>query len=134
MELPALDKQCNEKDCNQLDFLPLQCKCGKLFCSHHFNTHVRSCETSRFLSEDELKKIENVSVCSYSECKENLIVPIVCERCKKSFCVKHRHLQECKERDADSIAAEKERYAAPARQFQEAKASVDKEVPKFKLI
>lgn len=128
MELPSLDKHCNEKDCSQLDFLPLLCKCGKVFCSNHFNKHVRSCESSRFLSEEELKKIENVTVCSYSECKERIIVPIICERCRKSFCVKHRHLQECKEKDADIIAAEKEKYAAPVRLFKEAKAYVDKEV------
>ncbi|XP_018570977.1 AN1-type zinc finger protein 1 [Anoplophora glabripennis] len=128
MELPSLDKQCSEKDCNQLDFLPLECKCGKIFCSHHFHAHVESCEKSRFLSEDELKKIENVSVCSYGGCKERIIVPILCERCKKSYCVKHRHLQECKEKDPETIAAEKEKYAAPMRQFNEAKASIDKEL------
>ncbi|KAJ8911864.1 hypothetical protein NQ315_012530 [Exocentrus adspersus] len=128
MELPSLDKQCSAQDCNQLDFLPLHCKCGKTLCSHHFNAHVQACEKSRFLTEDELKKIGNIFLCSYNGCTEGSIIPLLCERCNKHFCVKHRHLQECEEKSHVALAAEKEKYAAPLRQFREAKACVDKQL------
>ncbi|XP_050498402.1 AN1-type zinc finger protein 1-like [Diabrotica virgifera virgifera] len=130
MELPDIGKQCAHPQCKQLDFLPLNCKCGKTFCSDHFTIHAQECEVSKILSEDELKKIENVYICSHPHCKERSIVALICKRCKQHFCVQHRHLAECKEKDEETLNKEKEKYAAPVRIFNEAKAVVDKQVEK----
>ncbi|CAH1981331.1 unnamed protein product [Acanthoscelides obtectus] len=127
MELPSLGKQCAEPTCLQLDFLPLNCKCGQIFCSDHFKVHTQICQVSKNLTEDELKQIENVFVCSHSNCNERSVVPLVCERCHKHFCIKHRHLTGCEEKSAEKLAAEKERYAAPVRRFNEVKDIVDKQ-------
>ncbi|KAJ8975932.1 hypothetical protein NQ317_014892 [Molorchus minor] len=91
----------------------------------HFRTHLQICEVSKYISEEELTKIQNVFVCSHADCSERSIVPLICERCQKHYCVRHRHLTQCVEKDPDALAAEKEKYAAPIRQFQEAKAVVD---------
>nr|CAH7759323.1 unnamed protein product [Callosobruchus chinensis] len=128
MELPSLGKQCADTTCHQLDFLPLNCKCGKIFCSDHFKIHTQICQVSRNLTEEELKQIENVFVCSHPNCTERSVVPLVCERCHKHFCIKHRHLTECEEKSAEKIAAEKEKYHAPVRKFNEAKDIVDKQL------
>jgi len=128
MEIPSLGKHCAENHCKQLDFLPLQCRCGKVFCSEHLNSHAQTCIESKFLSEDELKKIENIFVCSKDGCKERSVVPLICQRCMKHFCIQHRHLTECNEKSEKEIEKEKERYAEPVRQFNAAKAVVDKQV------
>jgi len=42
MEFPDFGKQCANKDCKQLDFLPVKCdKCHALFCKDHstFDSH-----------------------------------------------------------------------------------------------
>nr|XP_023016405.1 AN1-type zinc finger protein 1-like [Leptinotarsa decemlineata] len=130
MELPKIGKQCAQSECNQLDFLPLQCKCGKTFCSEHFYLHVQACETSKIVTDDELTKIGQLFICSSEGCSEKSIIPLICEKCGKHFCVKHRHLTECEPTDADTLAKEREKYAKPVRMFNEAKAVVDQEVEK----
>ncbi|XP_050296726.1 uncharacterized protein LOC126736432 [Anthonomus grandis grandis] len=128
MELPTLGKHCANDQCKQIDFLPLQCKCGKVFCSEHLQTHRETCEKSRFLTDEELKKIENIFVCSKEGCRERSVVPLVCQRCKKHYCIQHRHLTECKDKTKEELDKERERYAEPVRQFNEAKAIVDKQI------
>ncbi|CAG9764081.1 unnamed protein product [Ceutorhynchus assimilis] len=128
MELPNLGKRCADDHCKQLDFLPLQCRCGKIFCSEHLNCHAQTCTKSRFLAEDELKKIENIFVCSREGCKERSVVPLICQRCEKHFCIQHRHLAQCQEKSPEEQAKEKEKYFEPVKQFNKAKAVVDKQV------
>lgn len=128
MELPQIGQQCGDSSCKQLDFLPLKCKCGKTFCSDHFPIHVETCQVSNQEKSAELKKIEGLYNCSHPNCTTTSIVPILCERCNKNFCIKHRHLTECEAKHPEVIEAEKEKYAAPLRQFNEAKAIVDKEL------
>lgn len=128
MELPNVGKFCTNPDCKQLDFLPILCKCGQIFCKDHFRAHTNSCQPSKQLTENELKKIDNILICSQNGCSERSIVPLICERCHKHFCIKHRHLATCENKDAETIAKEKEKYAEPVRKFAEAKAIVDKQL------
>ncbi|KAL1488048.1 hypothetical protein ABEB36_015418 [Hypothenemus hampei] len=128
MELPQIGKHCANEQCKQLDFLPLQCSCGKVFCSKHLRSHVETCTSVRTLKDDELKLIENVFVCSKDDCKERSVVPLTCSRCKKHFCIKHRHLTECEEKSQEEVQNEKEKFARPIREFHQAKAIVDKQV------
>ena len=47
MELPHLGKHCNEKTCNQLDFLPMKCDaCSQIFCKDHLQYDDHSCSSS----------------------------------------------------------------------------------------
>lgn len=133
MELPQLGQQCNHTSCLQLDFLPLQCKCGKIFCSQHYNQHAISCEVQDNQASD-LRKIQDVSKCSHPDCSATGVILIECEKCLQTYCVKHRHTVECKPKDAKEVEKEKERYRAPVRQFTEAKLAVDKQVNKTNLI
>lgn len=128
MELPQLGKQCAEPNCKQLDFLSLNCKCGKVFCKEHFNIHVQTCVGSKQLTEDEVTKITDVFKCSQSDCNITSIVPLICEKCNKHFCIKHRHIVNCGNIDEEALATEKEKYAKPVRDFEKAKAAVDKQV------
>lgn len=127
MELPGLGQQCAHPNCKQLDFLPLNCKCGKQFCSEHFNIHVQVCETSTNI-EVEPQKIQDVYKCSFDGCNESSLVPLVCSNCHKHFCIKHRHITHCSDPDEQVLAQEKEKRALPVRQFNEAKLVVDKQI------
>lgn len=131
MEFPSSGKNCAQSSCKQLDFLPLQCECGQVFCSEHFPSHTHNCKISKILGEDELKSIKNVFVCSQLDCKERSIVPLICEKCKKHFCIKHRHIVECEERSPEELAKELQKYTAPVVKFNEAKAVVDEKVIKI---
>lgn len=128
MEFPSFSKQCAESSCKQLDFLPLHCKCGLIFCSDHFNLHIKNCETSNYVLEGELKKIEDVYVCSHQNCGERSIVPLICERCRQHFCIKHRHLTLCEEKSEEQLQKEREKYTEPQQRFNKAKAIVDEQV------
>lgn len=128
MEFPTAGKICAQSSCKQLDFLPLQCDCGQVFCSEHFFIHTQNCKNSKVIEEKQLRKIENVFVCSNVQCKERSIVPLICERCKKHFCIKHRHLTECEDKSPEVLAQELEKYQEPVQRFTEAKAKVDKQV------
>lgn len=128
MELPNIGQHCSESDCKQLDFLPLTCKCGKQFCTEHFNLHVKNCEVLIREKDTELKKFKNSYTCSQVDCKETSLVPLICERCQKHFCIKHRHLTECFAKNEATLALEREKYAAPVKQFNEAKVAVDKQI------
>lgn len=44
MEIPSLGVNCSVDGCNRLDFLPLRCECGKMFCTDHFMEHTQGCE------------------------------------------------------------------------------------------
>ena len=47
MELPHLGKQCSEKTCRQLDFLPMKCDaCSEIFCTDHLQYDDHSCTSS----------------------------------------------------------------------------------------
>lgn len=49
-------------------------------------------------------------------------------RCKKHYCIQHRHLTECEEKSKEEKDREIEKYTQPIKQFNEAKATVDKQV------
>ncbi|KAH1000713.1 AN1-type zinc finger protein 1 [Dendroctonus ponderosae] len=128
MELPGLGERCTVNECLQLDFLPLRCQCGKVFCSQHLQSHSQTCSKSRMLTEDELKCFDNVLVCSQDGCKDHSIVPMICPRCAKHFCIKHRHLTTCQDKTQEELQLEKDKFLQPARQFEQAKTLVDQQI------
>ncbi|XP_044745931.1 AN1-type zinc finger protein 1-like [Coccinella septempunctata] len=129
MEFPSVGSQCCHENCKQLDFLPYVCSCSKTFCLEHFSHHSLSCQVKDNIVS-ELKTIDNVLTCSEEGCNERGIVPLICQNCKKHFCVRHRHIGECKRKTEEEFLAAREKLAIPSRQFNEAKANTDKEISK----
>lgn len=128
MELPRLGQNCAEPSCNQLDFLPLNCKCGTLFCSDHFSKHALDCPAVQVENEPNVEPSKPNYVCSNPGCKSASYLPLICEKCLQHFCVRHRHVTECFKKDPQTLAAEVEKLNAPAAKFNEAKMEVDKQV------
>ncbi|KAL4230246.1 zinc finger protein [Mactra antiquata] len=57
MEFPHLGTHCFQKDCKQLDFLPMKCDaCSEIFCNDHIHYNTHSCP-------DSYKKDNQVPVC-----------------------------------------------------------------------
>ncbi|XP_060554875.1 AN1-type zinc finger protein 2A-like isoform X2 [Ruditapes philippinarum] len=57
MEFPHIGKHCFQKDCKQLDFLPMKCDaCSEIFCNDHIHYNTHSCP-------DSYKKDNQVPVC-----------------------------------------------------------------------
>lgn len=92
MEFPTLGEHCQFGACNQTDFLPLQCKCGKVFCREHFNDHCHSgdCELAPKPKEVNLKNDDQIFRCSEKECKKGNLHEMLCPKCNKHFCIEHR--------------------------------------------
>lgn len=128
MEFPEVGQQCDHRDCKQLEFLPLKCKCGKVFCSEHFNKHLESCEFTISNVVTELRTIEEKYTCSLDDCKSTSIVPLLCDKCGKHFCIQHRHINDCQLAGTNLTAEVKKAVLAPIQQYNDAKALVDKEV------
>ncbi|KAF9807510.1 hypothetical protein SFRURICE_006006 [Spodoptera frugiperda] len=122
MEFPTLGEHCQYKDCNQVDFLPLQCKCGKVFCREHFNEHCLSgeCELAPKPKEVNLKNDDQIFRCSEKGCRKGNLHEMLCSKCHKHFCIEHRFHPSCPEIDDETMAAKIEQLEAPRRQFREA--------------
>ncbi|XP_072949572.1 AN1-type zinc finger protein 1-like [Epargyreus clarus] len=122
MEFPTLGEHCQYENCNQTDFLPLQCKCGKVFCRVHFNDHCLSgqCELAPKPREFELKNDDQIFRCSSNGCRKGNLHEMLCNKCNKHYCIEHRFHPSCPEIDDETMAAKIEQFEAPRRQFQEA--------------
>lgn len=131
MEFPEVGRHCDHPNCRQLEFLPLRCKCNKVFCSDHFKSHVEICELTISNVVSDLKEIRDSYECSFDGCKTTSIVPLICEKCQKHYCIKHRHINECEPVDPKLLAEAKKKVLAPIQQYNEAKATIDQEVFKY---
>jgi len=131
MELPNVGKQCEEPTCKQLDFLPLQCKCHKVFCSEHYALHIQDCAAMQeHFKVANLDRKSGMWTCSHPDCKEKSLVPLICEKCHQHFCVAHRHVTECYKEDPAVRNAAIAKMKAPIVEFNAAKAKVDEELDK----
>ncbi|XP_047503998.1 AN1-type zinc finger protein 1-like [Pieris napi] len=122
MEFPDLGEHCQYESCNQTDFLPLQCKCKKVFCRVHFNEHCHSgdCELAPKPKEINLKNDDQIFRCSEKGCRKGNLHEMLCTKCNKHFCIEHRFHPSCPEIDDETMAFKIEQLEAPRRQFQEA--------------
>lgn len=122
MEFPTLGEHCQLKDCNQTDFLPLQCKCGKVFCRQHFNQHCLSgeCPVSPKPKEVNFRNDDQIFKCSEEGCRKGTLHEMLCPKCSKHYCIEHRFHPSCPEIDDATMTARIEEFEAPRRQFREA--------------
>ncbi|XP_008218032.1 AN1-type zinc finger protein 1 [Nasonia vitripennis] len=127
MEFPNTGVQCFIKECNQLDFLPLDCKyCKNIFCKNHFNTTSHSCpQLAENVAENTGKA--NLFHCSQMQCTTKSAVEMTCVKCKKNFCLIHR-FHDCFEENQDTRQSELERWSKPKEVFLETKKIVDTEL------
>lgn len=92
MEFHTLGEHCQFENCNQIDFLPLQCKCGKVLCREHFMEHCLSstCELAPKPEEAKLRTDDKIFRCSEKSCKKGNFHEMLCTKCNKHYCIDHR--------------------------------------------
>ncbi|XP_013170127.1 PREDICTED: AN1-type zinc finger protein 1-like [Papilio xuthus] len=122
MEFPSLGEHCQNEECKQKDFLPLQCKCGKVYCREHFGEHCTSglCEMAPKPKDVNLKNDDEIFRCSSKGCKKGNLHEMLCSKCNKHYCIEHRFHPSCPEIDDETMALKIEQFEAPRKQFHEA--------------
>merc|ERR1712066_772985 len=87
-------KHCSK--CDFLDFLPTTCPhCEKIYCKVHLNV-VSGHDCAEFTKlEDSKKNVPSLPkyICALHSCNIIELISIICEDCKKQFCIKHRSPQ-----------------------------------------
>lgn len=88
MELPDLGKNCQNSNCNKLDFLPIECnKCSGIFCKDCISLDAHNCKS---LTETKIiKKFEpKGDKCFIEKCQKFAVTQ--CPVCERLFCMDHR--------------------------------------------
>ena len=101
---------CEEKSCNRLDFLPINCpKCDSKFCSNHINEHPCVLDEGQ---KGPLKKADPDSLypCGFKDCTKKELTPVVCGHCQVQLCLGHRNQQDhdCPELNANRLNPEQQ--------------------------
>lgn len=101
MDLPMIGAHCALETCNVNDFLPIRCKCDRLFCKDHISPEMHACITLH--TEDKpaasSTSVHKLQRCAADKCNKPSLeafvadnfdtagrIPAVCERCKQSYC------------------------------------------------
>ncbi|XP_048759086.2 AN1-type zinc finger protein 1-like isoform X4 [Ostrea edulis] len=74
------------------DFLPFACKsCQQVFCLDHKFPDDHDCK--EFSAETPYVEYSGTKAytCSITKCTARELMPVVCEKCSKNFCLRHRH-------------------------------------------
>ncbi|XP_046490018.1 AN1-type zinc finger protein 1 [Neodiprion pinetum] len=127
MEFPSLGVRCSVSACKQLDFLAFSCShCKLIFCKEHFHVSAHSCLK---FQDNIVESPESVSdyYCSDSSCNNHSPVEIPCVKCCLHFCIAHRH-HGCLDISEEQKSKELEKWNKPRQEFDEAKATVDKQI------
>ncbi|KAF6101723.1 zinc finger AN1-type containing 1 [Phyllostomus discolor] len=83
---------CQLEHCRQRDFLPFVCDgCSGIFCLEHRSRESHSCPEVTVIKERLKSDMHTSYPCSYKECVEKELVPVICPYCEKNFCLRHRH-------------------------------------------
>ncbi|XP_022410707.1 AN1-type zinc finger protein 1 isoform X2 [Delphinapterus leucas] len=94
-----IGRHCRVEQCRQRDFLPFVCDgCSGIFCLEHRSRESHSCPEVTVI--ERLKSDTHTSYpCSFKDCAERELVPVMCPYCEKNFCLRHRHQSdhECEE-------------------------------------
>ncbi|KAI0693897.1 hypothetical protein BC835DRAFT_1275376 [Cytidiella melzeri] len=104
MDLPAIGAHCALDTCNVNDFLPLRCRCDRLFCKDHIVPETHCCTLLETEDRPSSSTPERpLQRCAAARCNKPSLeafvtdiantkgrTPAVCERCKQAFCASHR--------------------------------------------
>lgn len=127
MEFPDVGVCCSIALCKRLDFLPFTCShCQLIFCKEHFGVAAHAC--GKF-SENIASSTKPVSYycCSDISCDNSSPVEMPCIKCKKHFCISHRH-HGCLDIGDEEKSKELEKWNKPKQEFSQAKETVDKQI------
>ncbi|KAJ8671263.1 hypothetical protein QAD02_002522 [Eretmocerus hayati] len=94
MEFPKLGKRCSLEDCQLLDYLPVICRnCSNVFCKNHSGPDRHSCIKASKVTvvhQDDVREFP-LFPCSQNLCLTHSPIEILCQHCKKHYCLTHRH-------------------------------------------
>lgn len=128
MEFPELGKICGLSECKQLDFLPFKCThCQLIFCIDHYMPDKHICTQNDTVPVSEAIEPMKHYHCTYDDCSVSSLAEMCCQVCKKHFCLQHRH-HGCVDKDQAVRDKEREKWEAPRKQFEIAKAEAERQV------
>ncbi|XP_061821763.1 AN1-type zinc finger protein 1 isoform X1 [Nerophis lumbriciformis] len=103
-------KHCQHESCHQKDFLPFVCdSCSGVYCLQHRSREAHSCSEEPVKREASTGSVVINHPCSFEECKEKQLLPVICPQCEKHFCLAHRHQDDHK---CEKLEIQKPRMAA----------------------
>ena len=102
-DIPAVGAHCALERCNVNDFLPIKCRCERLFCREHIQPEEHSCpllETVHTPKPGE--PAEKMQRCAAEKCTKLSLeafiadrddkggrMPALCPQCHKAFCARY---------------------------------------------
>ncbi|XP_033126057.1 AN1-type zinc finger protein 1-like isoform X1 [Anneissia japonica] len=93
-----IGKHCDFPNCNQLDFLPFYCdNCSRTFCKEHRSKGSHECVQNTKVGGTVTGPSSasfSLYSCEQDDCKNKELTPVICEQCRKNFCLSHRHQQD----------------------------------------
>uniref|UniRef100_G3T7X9 Zinc finger AN1-type containing 1 n=1 Tax=Loxodonta africana TaxID=9785 RepID=G3T7X9_LOXAF len=105
-----IGQHCQAEDCRLRDFLPFVCDgCSGIFCLEHRSRESHSCSEVNIISERPKTDKHTPYPCSFKDCTEKELVPVVCPYCEKNFCLRHRHQSD---HECEKLEISKPRMAA----------------------
>ncbi|KAF2485153.1 hypothetical protein BDY17DRAFT_293026 [Neohortaea acidophila] len=127
-DVEAIGAHCQMPFCHQLDFLPFRCEsCKGKFCLDHRTETAHQCSNAGAWAARQRAQLPSSSLptkprrtiltheqqCSEPSCKTLINTPLVtgitCEKCRRSYCLKHRFGYE---HDCDKLTPPGPRAAA----------------------
>ncbi|XP_022160548.1 AN1-type zinc finger protein 1-like [Myzus persicae] len=130
MEFPDFGKQCANKDCKQLDFLPVKCNnCHALFCKDHSRFDNHQCVPIECTNDLGPKLETTWFKCTFDSCMSKNPCEMLCPKCDKHYCLAHRHhgcLDELPGKEARKVLREAAKKSKD--QFAIAKEEADKKI------
>ncbi|KAM9198453.1 AN1-type zinc finger protein 1 isoform 1-T1 [Dugong dugon] len=108
-----IGRHCQVEHCRQRDFLPFVCNgCSGIFCLEHRSRESHGCSEVNIINE-RMKTDKHTSYpCSFKDCTEKELVPVICPYCEKNFCLRHRHQSD---HECEKLEISKPRMAATQR-------------------
>ncbi|XP_054451189.1 AN1-type zinc finger protein 1 [Pteronotus mesoamericanus] len=87
-----IGQHCQLEHCRKRDFLPFVCDgCSRIFCLEHRSRESHSCSEVTTIKEKLKSDTHEPYPCSFKDCVEKELVPVICPYCEKNFCLRHRH-------------------------------------------
>ncbi|XP_069456825.1 AN1-type zinc finger protein 1 [Ovis canadensis] len=103
-------RHCQVERCRRLDFLPFVCDgCSGVFCLEHRSRESHSCPEVTVINERPESDPRASHPCSFTDCAERGLVPLMCPYCEKDFCLRHRRQSD---HECEKLEIPKPRMAA----------------------
>ncbi|EKM55829.1 uncharacterized protein PHACADRAFT_121751 [Phanerochaete carnosa HHB-10118-sp] len=102
--IPDVGAHCALERCNVNDFLPIKCRCERLFCREHIQPEEHACplinetytpqpgEPAKKMQRCAAEKCNKLSLEAFIAEKDDMQgrTPALCLQCQKAFCASHR--------------------------------------------